>query len=106
MLESRFQAELIKQLKDMFPGCIVLKNDANYLQGFPDLLILFENHWAALECKRNRHELFQPNQEYYLEKLANMYFASVIFPENKEEVLHELQLAFRVKRPSRISKRQ
>jgi hypothetical protein len=103
MLESKFQALLIKELKDLFPGCIVLKNDANYIQGFPDLLILFEKNWAALECKKNRREPFQANQEYYLEKLDDMYFAAVIFPENKEEVLNELQYAFGVKRPPRIS---
>jgi hypothetical protein len=98
MLESRFQAALIRELKDMFIGCFVLKNDANYIQGFPDLLILFEDKWAVLECKKSIDEPFQPNQEYYLEELGKMSYAAVICPENKEEVLHEIQQAFRAYR--------
>jgi hypothetical protein len=49
LLESEFQSELIKELKERFQGCIVVKNDANYIQGFPDLLVLYRNRWAALE---------------------------------------------------------
>lgn len=52
MLESQFQAKLIKELKKLFPGCIVMKSDSGYLQGIPDLLILFNDKWAALECKQ------------------------------------------------------
>ena len=94
MLESKFQSELIKDLKNIFPGCIVLKNDANYIQGFPDLTILYKNKWAILECKRSINESFQPNQEYYIEMLDSMSFASMICPENKEVVLNEIQRAF------------
>jgi hypothetical protein len=105
MLESKFQSELIKELKDMFPGCIVLKNDANYIQGFPDLTILFENMWAILECKKSADEPYRPNQEHYLEVLDKMSYASVIYPEIKEEVLNELQHAFGCRRTARVSKR-
>lgn len=31
--ESEFQAKLIKKLKELFKGCIILKNDPEYLQG-------------------------------------------------------------------------
>lgn len=105
MLESRFQANLIKELKDIFIGCEVLKTDPNYIQGYPDLLILFEDQWAVLECKRSENDPYQPNQEYYIDKLDRMSFASVIYPENKEEVLDELQQAFGTRRPTRFSKR-
>lgn len=98
MRESKFQSELIKDLKRMFRGCIILKNDANYIQGFPDLTILYRDKWAVLECKRSANEKFQPNQEYYISQLDDMSFARVIYPENKEEVLDELQRAFRSKR--------
>jgi len=104
MLESVFQSNLIKELKRIFPNCVILKNDANYIQGFPDLLILFKNKWAVLECKKNANAPYQPNQEYYLELLNEMSFASVIWPEIKEEVLNELQQAFKYRRPTRISK--
>ena len=94
MLESVFQSKLIKELQTRFPGCIVLKNDPDYIQGFPDLLILFEDRWAVLECKKDADAPFEPNQEYYLEKLGQMSYANVIYPEIKEDVLYELQSAF------------
>lgn len=98
MLESEFQSSLIRELKDIFPGCMILKNDPNYFQGIPDLTILWGKHWAVLECKKSINERFQPNQEYYIDWLNNMSYSSVIYPENKEEVLHELQQAFRSNR--------
>ncbi|MDD3016636.1 MAG: hypothetical protein PHR41_09145 [Lactococcus chungangensis] len=104
MLESKFQSGLIEELKEMFPGCVVLKNDPNYIQGFPDLTILYGNKWAVLECKRNAHAARQPNQEYYICDLDSMSFAAFIYPENKEDVLYELQLAFRPHRKARLSK--
>lgn len=102
--ESKFQAAFIRELYDIFPGCLVLKNDANYIQGLPDLLILFEDRWAMLECKRSLTEPFQPNQEYYLDILDEMSFASMICPENREAVLNELQQSFASRRRARISR--
>ena len=94
MLERDFQAKLIKELKKIFPGCIVLKNDSGYTQGIPDLLVLYENKWAALECKKNACAKKQANQEYYVGKMDEMSFSRFIYPENKEEVLYDLQQAF------------
>ena len=93
-LESRFQAKLIKELKDLFPGCMVFKMDASYIQGIPDLLILYGNRWATLECKKDSKATRQPNQEYYVATMDDMSFSRFIYPENKEEVLNELQQAF------------
>lgn len=94
MLERNYQARLIKKLYAMFPeNTVVLKNDANYLQGFPDLLILHGDKWAALETKKDRDAHHQPNQDYYVEKLGRMSYASFIFPENEEEILYEVQRA-------------
>jgi hypothetical protein len=92
-LESKFQAKLIIKLKRMFPNCLVLKNDPNYLQGIPDLTILWYGRWAVLEVKGGADEPYQPNQEYYVDRLNRMGFARFIFPENEEEVLRELQQA-------------
>ena len=94
MLESKFQADLIKDIKNMFPGCVVMKNDSSYIQGIPDLLVLYNDRWASLECKKSEGARKQPNQEYYVKKLDSMSFSRFIFPENKEEVLRELQSAF------------
>lgn len=92
--ESRFQSNLIKELKRMFPGCVVLKNDSGYIQGIPDLLVLYNNRWGSLECKRNARAPKQPNQEYYVGRMNEMSFSRFICPENKEEVLNDLQQAF------------
>ena len=93
--ESQFQRELIKEIKETFPGCVVLKNDPNYIQGMPDLTILHGDRWAALEVKRDKGAHHQPNQDYYVGMLDDMSFSSFVYPENKEEVLHGLQQAFR-----------
>lgn len=92
--ENRFQADLIKELKDIFPGCVVLKNDSSYCQGIPDLLVLYKDRWAMLECKRDKNSSHRPNQDYYVGMLDEMSYARFIFPDNKEEVLHELQQTF------------
>lgn len=94
MLESEYQAKLIKKIKKRFPNCIVMKTDPDYIQGLPDLLILHKNRWAALECKRNERAPKRPNQEYYVSVMNEMSFASFIYPENEEDVLNELQQAF------------
>ena len=91
MLESKFQANLIKKLKKQYPGCIVMKNDATYIQGIPDLLVLYKNKWASLECKKSANARHQPNQDYYVGKMNDMSFSRFIFPENEDEVLDDLQ---------------
>lgn len=90
-LERDFQRNLIKELKDIFVGCIIMKNDSSYIQGIPDLLILYKDRWAALEVKKSATASHRPNQEYYVDKMDEMSYASFIYPENKEVVLDELQ---------------
>lgn len=94
MKESKFQADLKKELKKMFPGCIVTKLDSSDIQGIPDLLVLYKNKWATLENKRSATASKRPNQEYYVKKMNKMSFSRFIYPENKEEVLHDLQQTF------------
>lgn len=94
-LESSFQADLIKKLVNIFPGCIILKNDPKYKQGIPDLIILYENKWAMLECKRSKHEHHQPNQDYYVGLLNHMSYSSFVYPDNEEEVIEDLIKLFK-----------
>ena len=94
MKESKFQADLKKELKSMFPGCIVTKLDSGDIQGIPDLLVLYKDKWATLENKRSSTASKRPNQEYYVNKMNEMSFSRFIFPENKEEVLNELHKVF------------
>ena len=94
MLESKFQSELKKEIKQRLPGCIVIKQDASQIQGIPDLLILHKDRWAALEVKAHAKAHRQPNQEYYVDKLDGMSYAAFIHPGNKEDVLDALYRSF------------
>ena len=98
MLENKFQSNLIKELKKLFPGCIVLKNDSSYIQGIPDLLILYKDKWGSLEVKKSASAKHQPNQDYYVNKMNKMSFSRFIFPENKDEVLTDLARLFKRKK--------
>ena len=93
--ESKFQKELKEELKERFPGCIIMKNDPNYIQGIPDLTILYNDKWAALETKRDKNATHRPNQDYYVKKMNEMSFSAFIFPENKEEILNDLERSFK-----------
>lgn len=106
MLESKFQKNLVKELEDRFPGSVVIKNDPCHNQGFPDLTIFYNDRWATLECKASANSSHQPNQDHYVNKLNQMSFSRFIFPENKEEVLNELQQAFGSRKSTRVSKRK
>lgn len=93
--ENKFQGDLIREIKERFDGCVILKNDANYIQGIPDLTVMYRDKWAMLECKKSANEHHQPNQDYYVEHLDDMSFARFIFPENKEETLNDLAEFFK-----------
>ena len=94
MLESKFQANLIKKIKKQYPGCIVMKNDSSYIQGIPDLLVLYKDKWVSLECKKSANSRHQPNQDYYVDQMNKMSFSSFIYPENEKEVLDQLKHRF------------
>jgi hypothetical protein len=95
MLENRFKTKLIAEIKAMLPGCMILHLDPNEIQGIPDLLILYRDRWAVLEGKKSASASHRPNQEYYVDLMNSMSFASFIFPENKDQVLEALELYFR-----------
>ena len=93
-LESKFQKELMDEIREQYPGCVIMKNDSNYIQGFPDWTILYKDKWAVLEAKRSKTARKQPNQEYYVDQLNDMSFSRFVYPENKETVLSELEKIF------------
>ena len=95
MLERDYQKKLITKLKDRFPGCVVLKNDAQLKQGIPDLLILYKKKWAALEVKKSETASHRPNQDYNVERMDKMSYASFIYPENEAQILKELEEVFK-----------
>ena len=93
-LESEFQKNLMDEIKERYPGCMVLKNDSGYIQGIPDWTILYKDKWAVLEAKREKKAAHQPNQDYYVDKLNNMSYSSFVYPENREAVLNQLSEIF------------
>lgn len=97
--ESDYQHDLIEKIKDRFPGAIVMKNDPRYIQGIPDLTILWKDKWATLECKKSKKDCekdFTPNQRrYYIPLMNEMSYSSFIYPENEQEVLNEIEKKFK-----------
>lgn len=105
MSEGTYKRDLAKRIKNLFKDCVILKNDASYMPGVPDMLILFHDKWAMLEVKNSSRAAHEPNQPYWISVLDHMSFARTIHPENEEEVLYDLQLAFKSHRPTRFSRR-
>lgn len=104
MKESKFQKEVIDEIQELLPDAIIMKNDPNYIQGIPDLTILSGDKWATLEIKKSKNAAHQPNQDFYVETMNNMSYSAFIFPENKEEVLHEMAQSLKPKRRTRVPK--
>lgn len=96
MLENKFKTKLIKEIKTRFPGSFVFHLDPTEMQGAPDLLVIYKNKWAMLEGKKNAKATTRPNQEYYVGLFNKLSFAKIIFPENAEEVLDEMERSFKI----------
>ena len=102
--EREFRRKLKRELKDIFPGCIILPGDSSETQGFPDLIILYNNKWAALETKKASNSSKRPNQDYWVDVMNKMSFAAFVCPENKEEILNGLQQTLTTRRSARLPK--
>jgi hypothetical protein len=98
MRENQFQKKLIGKIKSELPDAIVIKNDPNYIQGIPDLIVLYGSRWAALECKKDEKAAHRPNQDYYVNLMRKMSYASFIDPSNEEEIISELLQALGAKK--------
>lgn len=101
-----YQTYLIKTISRLYPNSLILKTDPNYIQGLPDLLILEGERWAALEVKRSAGARHRPNQDWYVDRLNEMSFATFAYPENEREVLDALQRTFSPRGLPRISERE
>lgn len=94
ILEKDFQKDFIHKIKTLLPNSIAIKNDANYLQGFPDWTVIDGPRVYVFEAKAFKKANRQPNQEYYINAInAAGGFARFVYPENMQEVLDEIQRA-------------
>lgn len=108
VLERVYQPKFIKRLRREFPGIVIIKNDTDYQQGFPDWTLLYHQCWAVLEIKRKRPRPgtsdFEPNQEWFIEELDKLCFSACVYPENEEEIIDALKSIFSSRRSSRLSR--
>ena len=94
-LENRYQEDLIDRLETIFPECLIMKSDANYRQGIPDIAIYDGPFYAILEVKKDSEAKHQPNQDWYINHFLTMgAYAAFIFPENEDQILDEVTSYF------------
>lgn len=88
--EQELQKKIISYLKKK--GCYVIKinQDAKSHVGTPDVIAMKEGFWLAIEVKASKTAKFQPLQKETIEKLNEMSWAKVVYPENWEDVQKEL----------------
>jgi hypothetical protein len=91
MTEREFQRKVKRKILETIPDAIVTKTDPSMSQGFPDLLVLLPNgKFANLEVKTSETAPRRPNQEYWIDKLNGMSFASFVYPDNLDFIIDVL----------------
>lgn len=103
--EGKFKADLVEELRELFPEAIITYLDPTHIQGLPDIIILYGDRWATLEAKKSKTASHRPNQDYYVDLMNSMSYSSFIYPENREEIIYELQQSLRPRRKTRLSRR-
>lgn len=103
MLEKTYQGQLVKKLRNLFPGCEIQINDPSRTQGIPDLVIFYNDRWAMLEVKASVKAPNRPNQPHHVARFNEMSYASFVYPENEEQVLNELQRSLGSSRSAFVS---
>lgn len=90
-MENKVQTDLIKFLRKR--GCYVIKTKPGpgTPVGCPDVLALYEGFWAAFEIKGSKGARFQPLQKDTLARLNGWSYAVVVYPENYQEIIAELE---------------
>lgn len=71
-----------------------MKTDSGQVQGIPDLLILYKQHWALLETKRAKTASKRMNQDYYVNQFNDWSFSAFVDPNNMEDVLDDMERSF------------
>lgn len=91
-MESKLQSDIIKRLHGR--GCWVMKTRPGMgtPSGTADIFFCKEGFYGWLEVKSSSRAAFRPGQESFIEKMADWSWAKIVYPENIEEVLAELEL--------------
>ena len=83
-MERKLQSEIVQFLKAK--GAYVLKNDATYRQGVPDLAFWHPDLNGFIEVKAHEKSAFQPLQKLTIKKMKDMgIFCEIIDNENWPE---------------------
>lgn len=93
MLESKFKRLVINELLSKYPKSYVIRTDPEFSLSYPDLIFLNDNFWAAFEIKRGVNAHKQPNQIYHVNEMNKLCFARFLYPENRMEVMYDLERA-------------
>lgn len=93
-LEREIEKEFVRDLNERLPGGRWIKGNSQMQQGIPDRMFLHGPHWAMIEFKREEDSDRQENQAWFIEKFNGMSYAAIVSPENRDEVLDEIQRHF------------
>lgn len=93
MDEAIFKKQFINDFKGEMQqlgiDCEVYQNKSQRRSTL-DTIFLGPGCWAMLEFKEDEKSPHQPNQDYYVEKLNNMCYATFVYPQNANKVMEDL----------------
>ncbi len=90
-VENQLQSKIRNYLRKKGCYVLVIKPQPGRPEGCPDIILMKEGFWGALEVKSSLKSPFQPLQEDTLLKLDKWSYAKVVFPEIWPEVKQELE---------------
>lgn len=90
--KSAFKRKLLELARQKRKDLVII--EVYDQRSMPDVIVLCGEKWAALEFKRSSQAAHRPNQDYFVDKLDQMSFATFVHPQNEEEVINELEFFF------------
>lgn len=90
-LESNLQTKIAKWLRSKGCFVMVLTPGKGIPRGVSDVFFCYEGFYGFLEVKKAKNAKRQPGQEQFVKKMDEWSFARIVYPENYEEVLKEIE---------------